>query len=82
MPRRVLSGTVVSDKGDKTIVVAVERAFKHPLYGKTIRTTRKFHAHDEANQYKVGDVVQIRESRPYSRTKRFEVFAGAPVEAN
>lgn len=76
MPRRVLMGTVVSDKADKTIVVNVERAFKHPLFGKTIRKSKKYHAHDEKNQCKVGDVVQIAESRAFSRTKRFEVVVG------
>ena len=75
MPRRILSGTVVSDKTDKTIVVSVERAFKHPLYGKTVRKTKRYSAHDENNQCKVGEAVQIRECRPHSKTKRFEVFA-------
>lgn len=73
MPRRVLQGVVVSDKGAKTIVVRVERRVMHPLYKKTIRRSKRYHAHDEANQYKVGDAVRIRECRPISRLKRWEV---------
>ena len=73
MPRRVLKGTVVSDKGDKTVVVKVERTFKHPLYGKTIRSSKKYHAHDENNTVKEGDVISIVECKPYSKLKRFEV---------
>lgn len=73
MPRRVLKGTVVSDKGDKTVVVKVERTFKHPLYGKTIRSSKKYHAHDENNAVKEGDVISIVECKPYSKLKRFEV---------
>jgi len=74
MPKRVLQGTVVSDVNDKTIVVSVERAFKHPLYGKTIRKSKKYHAHDAENQFKVGDVVRIRETAPESKLKRWEVL--------
>lgn len=66
-------GVVVSDKMDKTVVVAVERKMSHPLYGKQIKKTKKFHAHDEENRCKVGDVVKIRESRPLSKLKRWEV---------
>ena len=76
MPKRVLSGTVVSDKGDKTIVVRVERRVKHPLYGKIIRLSKKYHAHDEANTYSVGDVVWIEERRPISKLKRWAVVRG------
>jgi small subunit ribosomal protein S17 len=76
MPRRVLNGVVVSDKGDKTVIVRVERAVRHPVYGKTLRGSRKFAAHDPANQYKVGDKVRIRECRPISKTKRWEVYTG------
>lgn len=75
MPRKVLQGTVVSDSNDKTVVVKVERAFKHPLFGKTIRKSKKYHAHDEQNTCKLGDDVQIRESRPYSKLKTWEVLA-------
>lgn len=73
MPRRVLKGTVVSDKTDKTLVVKVERTFKHPLYGKTVRASKKYHAHDENNTFKEGDLVSIVECKPYSKLKRFEV---------
>ena len=73
MPRRVLQGSVVSTKGDKTIVVLVERTTKHPIYGKTMRTSKKFHAHDEAEVGKMGDVVEIIECAPVSKLKRFEL---------
>lgn len=73
MPRRVLKGTVVSDKGEKTVVVKVERTFKHPLYGKTVRSSKKYHAHDENSTFKEGDVISIVECKPYSKLKRFEV---------
>ena len=69
MPKRILQGKVVSDKGEKTITVLVERKFLHPIYKKTVRSSKKYRAHDEANAYKVGDVVQIQESRPISKTK-------------
>lgn len=75
MPRRILQGVVVSDKTDKTITVVVERRFMHPVYKKFIRRTKKYAAHDEANQFKVGDVVRIRECRPISKTKSWEVVA-------
>lgn len=75
MPKRILFGTVVSDKMDKTVVVEVTRRFKHPLYGKFIRRTKKYSAHDEGNAYKVGDEVRIRECRPVSKSKAWEVVA-------
>jgi small subunit ribosomal protein S17 len=75
MPKRVLYGVVVSDKNDKTIVVEVERRFTHPLLKKTVRRTKKYHAHDEANKFKVGDRVQIVESAPISKNKRWTVVA-------
>ena len=70
---RTLSGRVVSDKMDKTVTVLVERKVKHPLIGKVIRQSKKFHAHDEANTYKEGDIVTIAESRPLSKTKAWVV---------
>lgn len=75
MPRRVLQGVVVSDKGEKTIVVEVERRVMHPLYKKIIRRSKRYHAHDEANGLKVGDAVRIRECRPISKLKRWEVVS-------
>jgi small subunit ribosomal protein S17 len=74
MPKRVLSGTVVSDKGDKTIVVRVERRVKHPLYGKIIKLSKKYHAHDEANAYKSGEQVRIQECAPVSKLKTWTVL--------
>jgi small subunit ribosomal protein S17 len=71
MPKRVLQGTVVSDKNDKTVVVRVDRAFTHPVLKKTVRRSKKYHAHDEANAAKIGDVVWIEESRPISKNKRW-----------
>jgi small subunit ribosomal protein S17 len=73
MPKRILQGVVVSDKQDKTIVVRVERRLMHPIYKKFIRRSKKYAAHDEANQFKTGDVVRIRECRPISKTKTWEV---------
>ena len=72
-PRKVRRGVVVSDKMDKTITVAVERLMRHPLYGKTIKRTKKFKAHDENNECKVGDIVTIMETRPLSRDKRWRL---------
>jgi len=74
MPKRILQGTVVSDKNDKTIVVLVERRFTHPVLKKTVRQTKRYHAHDEANAAKVGDVVSIQECRPISKLKKWEVI--------
>ena len=73
MPRRVLQGEVVSDKSDKTVVVKVERTYKHSLYKKYIKKDKKYSAHDENNKFKIGDFVQIRECAPKSKTKTFEV---------
>ncbi|AIB11130.1 30S ribosomal protein S17 [Azospirillum brasilense] len=73
MPRRVLQGTVVSDKGDKTVIVLVERRVMHPVYKKFIRQSKKYAAHDEGNQFKVGDTVSIIECRPISKRKRWTV---------
>ena len=73
MPRRVMQGLVVSDKGDKTIVVQVERTFLHPVMKKIVRRRSKFHAHDEANAFKAGELVEIQECPPRSKLKRWEV---------
>lgn len=77
MPRRIMTGTIVSDKGDKTVVVQVERTYLHPLLRKTVRRSAKFHAHDETNAYKAGEVVDIRECPPKSKLKRWEVVGRA-----
>ena len=74
MPKRVLTGTVVSDKTDKTVVVLVERKVKHPLYGKIIRRSKKYHAHDEENVFKMGETVRIEETRPISKLKTWRVL--------
>ena len=73
MPRRVLQGTVVSDKMEKTVVVQVTRRMSHPIYKKTIQKSKKYSAHDEESRFKTGDVVQIIESAPISKTKRWKV---------
>ncbi|MBO6901719.1 MAG: 30S ribosomal protein S17 [Rhizobiaceae bacterium] len=80
MPKRVMQGTVVSDKNDKTVVVRVERRFTHPVMKKTVRMTKNYKAHDESNACKVGDIVQIEESRPISKDKTWVVLAGADSE--
>ncbi|MCR9257361.1 MAG: 30S ribosomal protein S17 [Alphaproteobacteria bacterium] len=74
MPKRILQGTVVSDKNDKTIVVSVERRFMHPVYKKFILRTKKYHAHDEDNRCKVGETVRIEECAPISKNKRWRVL--------
>jgi small subunit ribosomal protein S17 len=74
MPKRVLTGTVVSDKTDKTVVVRVERRVKHPLYAKIIKLSKKYHAHDEANAYREGETVRIEETRPISKLKTWRVL--------
>ena len=74
MPKKVLTGIVVSDKPDKTITVIVERKFSHPVLKKVIRVRKKYNAHDENNKYKNGDKVSIIESKPYSKNKKFEVM--------
>ena len=73
MPKRVLTGTVVSDKGDKTVVVRVERRVKHPLYGKIIKLSKKYHAHDAANEFRAGEIVRIEECAPVSKLKTWRV---------
>src|SRR5918998_503649 len=86
MPKRVLTGTVVSDKADKTVVVRVERRVKHPLYGKIIRLSKKYHAHDQDNTYREGEQVRIEECAPISKLKSWSVIdrigaaKAAPIE--
>ena len=80
MPRRVLSGTVVSDKGDKTVTVLVNRRVMHPIYKKYITRSKKYAAHDEKNAHKVGDAVEIIECRPISKRKRWMVVEGDQSE--
>ena len=88
MPKRILTGTVTSDKTDKTVTVKVERKVKHPLYGKIMRRSKKYHAHDEDNAFKMGDTVRIEETKPISKTKTWKVIEtvkaskGVAVEAD
>ena len=79
--RKVRIGVIVSDKGDKTVTVLVERRFSHPLYGKGVKRSKKYRAHDENNEYQVGDDVQIEETRPLSKTKRWRVTGRAVRQA-
>ncbi len=81
MPKRILTGTIVSDKGDKTVVVNVERRVQHPLYGKIIKRTKKYHAHDEANEFKAGDTVRIEETKPISKLKTWKVIERVDTHA-
>ena len=74
MPKKILTGIVVSDRPNKTITVLVERKYQHPILKKVIKTKKKYSVHDEKNKYKNGDKVSIIESRPYSKTKKFEVM--------
>ncbi len=74
MPKRILIGTVTSDKTDKTVTVKVERKVRHPLYGKIMRRSKKYHAHDESNEFKSGDTVRIEETKPISKTKTWKVL--------
>ena len=80
MPKRILQGVVVSDKNKKTVIVEVERRFTHPLLGKTVRRSKRYHAHDEQVRFKSGDTVRIQECRPMSKMKRWQVLyeAAAP----
>ncbi|MGK2921271.1 MAG: 30S ribosomal protein S17 [Methyloceanibacter sp.] len=75
MPKRVLLGVVVSDKTDKTVVVKVERRFTHPLFKKTVRRTKNYHAHDDKNEFKVGEKVWIEECAPISKLKKWVVLS-------
>jgi small subunit ribosomal protein S17 len=76
MPKRMLQGIVVSDKQDKTVVVRVDRRFTHPVLKKTVRRSKRYHAHDEKNEFSIGDVVWIEEHRPISKLKRWAVARG------
>ena len=80
MPKRELQGIVVSDKGDKTVVVSVERRIVHPMYKKIIKRSKRFAAHDEANKHKLGEVVRIRECAPKSKRKTWEVVDSASTD--
>ena len=73
MPKKILTGVVVSDKPNKTITVLIERKYSHPVFKKIVRVRKKYNAHDENNKYKTGDKVSIVESRPFSKNKRFQV---------
>ena len=81
MPKRTLHGTVVSDKQDKTVVVRVERRYTHPVMKKTVRSSKKYYAHDEKNEFNVGDTVWIEEHRPISRLKRWTAVRGEKKKA-
>jgi small subunit ribosomal protein S17 len=75
MPKRILSGTVTSDKNEQTVTVLVERRYAHPLLHKTVRASKKYRAHDPENTYKTGDIVRIEECAPVSKSKRWKVIA-------
>ena len=81
MPKRVMMGTVVSDKADKTVVVLIERRVKHPLYGKIIRRSKKYHAHDAENAFKEGETVRIEETAPISKLKTWKVLGRVDTHA-
>ena len=74
MPKKILNGTVISDKPNKTISVVVERKYQHPLFKKVMKAKKKYNVHDESNKYKNGDKVSIRECKPFSKSKKFEVI--------
>ena len=74
MPKRILQGVVTSDQNAQTVTISVERRFKHPVLQKTIRKSKKYRAHDEKNEFKVGETVRIQECAPKSKTKRWEVI--------
>jgi small subunit ribosomal protein S17 len=75
MPKRILQGTVVSDKADKTVTVLVESKVAHPVYKKRVKVSKKYAAHDEANKFKIGEMVRIRECKPISKSKKWEVVS-------
>ena len=74
MSKKILKGKVIKDKNDKTIIVVVKRKYSHPFFGKVITSSKKYHAHDENNKFKIGDSVKIIESRPFSKMKKWEVI--------
>jgi len=74
MTKKILSGKVIRDKNDKTIIVVVKRRYTHPFFGKVITSKKKYHVHDENNKFKIGDDVKIIESRPFSKNKKWEVL--------
>ena len=74
MTKKILNGKVVKDKNDKTVVVLVKRRYSHPFFNKVITSSKKYHAHDESNKFKIGDVVKIIESKPFSKKKKWEVL--------
>ena len=82
MPKRILRGTVTSNQNTQTVTVSVERRFTHPVLKKTIRSSKKYRAHDEGNQFSVGDKVRIQECAPKSKTKRWEVMTPEMIEAD
>ena len=75
MTKKILNGKVIKDKNDKTIVVLVKRRYSHPFFEKVVTSSKKYHAHDENNKYKVGDIVKIIESKPFSKKKKWEVLS-------
>jgi small subunit ribosomal protein S17 len=77
MPKRILQGVVTSDKNEQTITVLVERRFKHPVLQKTVRSSKKYRAHDALNKFKIGDTVRIQECAPISKSKRWTVLTDA-----
>ena len=77
MPKKILTGIVVSDKPNKTITVLVERKYQHPVLKKVVKVKKKYHAHDENNKFKNGDKVSIIESKPFSKNKKFQVMTGS-----
>ena len=74
MPKKILDGKVIKDKNDKTIIVLVKRKYSHPFFKKVLTSSKKYHAHDEKNKFKIGDDVKIIESKPFSKKKRWEVI--------
>ena len=74
MSKKILSGKVIRDQNDKTIVVLVKRKYSHPFFGKVITSSKKYYAHDEKNKFKIGDIVKIIESKPFSKKKKWEVI--------
>ena len=74
MSKKILKGRIINDKSNKTVIVSVKRKYSHPFYGKVITSSKKYHAHDEKNKFKIGDIVQIIESKPLSKKKKWEVI--------